>query len=116
MIRFWVLKDTIYNLNNMSDNMLKSRKGHNWIRNCGFDKDEEVKLRKRYPKTFKKYLEAKERWYKSYDDTQEEWERYTKEQEYKAIVRKQHQLDRMEKEIKIVKQEVQRIRDNLETS
>lgn len=114
MFKFLMLKDRIYELNQMSDNMLESRKGHNYIRTCGYYEDYEEKLKERYPKTFKKYLQAKERWYKAYDDTQEEWEKYTKEQEYRSIIRKQYQLDRMENEIQIIKKEVQYIKDNLE--
>lgn len=114
MFNFIMLKDKIYELNYMADNMLEERKWHNYIRECGYYKDYESKLQKRYPKTFVRYLQAKERWYKAYDETQEEWWSHTVEQEYKSIIRKQHQLDKMSEEIEIIKQEVNRIKSNIE--
>ena len=114
MFRYLDLKWTIAELNEFADDMLQRRKDHNYIRTCGYIEETEQKLKKMFPKTYKEYERARVKWFRAYDDTQEEWQRYTDEMEYRRIVMKQHQLDKMEKEIRIIRQDVECIKRNLE--
>lgn len=114
MFGYLMLKSMIREINDFAENMLERRKGHDFIRCCGYYEEIEVKLSRKYPKTYKEYMVAKQKWFKAFDDTQEEWQKYTDEMEYRRILQKQYQLEKIEKEVKIIKQEVECIKLNLE--
>lgn len=114
MLKYIMLKWEISEINDFTDNMLERRKDHDYIRTCGYVLEEERKLSSKFPKTYKEYERAKVRWFRAFDNTQEEWQRYTDEMEYKRIVMKQHQLDKMEKELRIIKEDVNIIKRRME--
>ena len=107
LFEFLMFKEGIARMNDTANNMLNERKIHNYIRDVGYSKECERKFKKKYPKTYVKYEEAKEKWYRAFDATEEEYNQWKIKSDYERIIYKQNKLNEIEKEIKIIKKDVE---------
>lgn len=80
------------------------------IRTCGYYEETEVKFKKKYPKTYKKYEDAKSQWYYQYDKCLPIVEEIRKKDELLKKNSLEERIKKAEKEIKELKEIVDKIK------
>ncbi len=103
---FFEMKEFARKWNERSLNVLEERKKHNYIREIGYFTEVENRYSRWYPKTYKKYERAKVYWIRAYDSVEDEFQEWCKEQRYKNIIKKKDKLEELEKEIRIIKEDI----------
>lgn len=107
LFEFLRFKEGIARMNYAANNMLNERKVHDYTRDVGYIKPCEERLKKQYPKTYVKYEEAKEKWYKAFDAVEEEYSQWKLKADYEYVISKQNRIDKLEQEIQTIKKDIQ---------